>query len=152
MDREGARPATVYPGLSIEFFLQKINNGDKVNYIPAVADLGGRPPPTAQNFLNFMQFSQNLVKSYVGAPPEGWRPSYGESWIRSCPDALKTKKIEHLISGIFIFKSSKRKLFVSVLNVGNEVRCTSVLKWCKVYVVHSSTVYSGQSIPFSNII
>ena len=28
-------------------------------------------------------FSENLAKSYVGAPPQkGWYPSYGESWIR----------------------------------------------------------------------
>ena len=57
----------------------------------------------------------------VGAPPTG---NPGSAPVQM---HLKPKKIEHLISGIFIFKSSKRKLFVSVLNVGNEVQCTSVL-------------------------
>ena len=44
---------------------------------------GALPPPTAEKFLNFMQFFENLAKSYVGALP--WRlgaPSYGEHWIR----------------------------------------------------------------------
>ena len=52
-----------------------------------VADLGGahpaRAPPTAQNFLNFMQFFVKFGKIICWRPP--WRvgaPSYGESWIR----------------------------------------------------------------------
>ena len=50
--------------------------------------LGGRPwraPPTAQNFLNFMQFFAKFGKIICWRPP--WRvgaPSYGESWIRPC--------------------------------------------------------------------
>ena len=45
----------------------------------ALADLGGaptRPPPTAQNFLNFMQFSTKFGKiiCWRPPPPEGWRP------------------------------------------------------------------------------
>ena len=51
-----------------------------------VADLREAPPPTARNVLNFMQFFENLAKSYV-APlsPAVWSPpSYGESWIRPC--------------------------------------------------------------------
>ena len=53
----------------------------------AVADLGGaapaRAPPTAQNFLNFMQFFTKFGKIICWRPP--WRvgaPSYGVSWIR----------------------------------------------------------------------
>ena len=40
----------------------------------AVADLRGPPPasPMAQKILNFMQFLENLTKSYVGVP---WRIS-----------------------------------------------------------------------------
>ena len=37
--------------------------------------------PTAQNFLNFMQFFGKFGKIICWRPPEGWRPSYGESWI-----------------------------------------------------------------------
>ena len=34
------------------------------------------PPPTSQIFLDFMQFSETLIKFYPGAPlSEGWRPS-----------------------------------------------------------------------------
>ena len=46
----------------------------------AVADLGGRTrrapsPPTAQNFLNFMQFFAKFGKIICWhPPPEGWRP------------------------------------------------------------------------------
>ena len=43
----------------------------------AVADLGdlGAPPPTAQNFLNFMQFFRKIWQNHMLAPPlEGWRP------------------------------------------------------------------------------
>ena len=52
------------------------------------------PPPTEQNFLNFMHFLENL---YVGAFP--WRvggPSYGESWIRpwSCTVMTQTTREE----------------------------------------------------------
>ena len=44
----------------------------------SVADPRGAPPPTDQNFLNFMQF---LGKLYVGTFPWGvGAPSYGESW------------------------------------------------------------------------
>ena len=46
--------------------------------ILAVADLGGRPrrapPPRPKMFSISCSFSQNLAKSYVGAPPKGWRP------------------------------------------------------------------------------
>ena len=35
---------------------------------------GGAPPPTDQNFLNFMQFLGNPANLCVGAPPRGWRP------------------------------------------------------------------------------
>ena len=41
--------------------------------ILAVADLGGRPP-TAQNFLNFMQFFAKFGKIICLRPPKGWRP------------------------------------------------------------------------------
>ena len=40
----------------------------RVKYQEAVADLGGAPPPTAQNFLNFMQFSAKFGKIIC------WRP------------------------------------------------------------------------------
>ena len=46
----------------------------------AVADLGGRTrrakysPLRPKIFSISCSFSQNLAKSYVGAPPEGWRP------------------------------------------------------------------------------
>ena len=39
-----------------------------------VAILRGGPgalPPTAQNVLNFMQFSENLAKPHVGVPSNG---------------------------------------------------------------------------------
>ena len=42
-----------------------------------------RPPPTAHNFLNFMQFFTKFGKIICWRPP--WRvgaPSYGESQIR----------------------------------------------------------------------
>ena len=41
------------------------------------------PPPTVQNFLNFMQFWEILTKSYVASPRVG-APSYRESWTRPC--------------------------------------------------------------------
>ena len=31
-------------------------------------------PPTAQNFLNFMQFFAKFGKTICWHPPEGWRP------------------------------------------------------------------------------
>ena len=40
------------------------------------------PPPTAQNFLNFMQFLGKFDKIVCRRPLEGRRPSYRESWIR----------------------------------------------------------------------
>ena len=44
----------------------------------AVADLGGRtrraPPLRSKIFLISCSFFENLTKSYVGAPLEGWRP------------------------------------------------------------------------------
>ena len=37
------------------------------------------PPPSGPNSFNFMQFFwENLAKSYVGVPPEGYRPYLGE--------------------------------------------------------------------------
>ena len=37
----------------------------------------------AQNFLNFMQFSEILLKIIRWRPPlEGWRPLLRKSWIR----------------------------------------------------------------------
>ena len=41
-----------------------------------VVDLGGASvrPPTAQNFLNFMQFFAKFGKIICWRPPEGWRP------------------------------------------------------------------------------
>ena len=42
-----------------------------------VEPLSMADPPTAQTFLNFMQFWGNFAKSYVDAPS-----SYGQSWIR----------------------------------------------------------------------
>ena len=36
---------------------------------------GAPPPPSGQIFLNFMQFSEENIKFYPGAPrSEGWRP------------------------------------------------------------------------------
>ena len=43
----------------------------------SVADFGGAPgtpPPTAQKFLNFMQFFAKFGKIICWRPPEGWRP------------------------------------------------------------------------------
>ena len=42
------------------------------------------------NFLNFMQFFGKFVCSRL--PLEGWRPSYGKSWIRPCRDIYKDGK------------------------------------------------------------
>ena len=42
----------------------------------------GDGPLRPKIFSISCSFSQNLAKSYVGTPPEGWRPSKGESWIR----------------------------------------------------------------------
>ena len=51
-----------------------------------MADLEGAPParapPTAQNFLNFMQFFAKFGK-IICWPPRVGAPFYGESWIRS---------------------------------------------------------------------
>ena len=55
---------------------------------------GRAPPPWPKIFSISCSFSQNLAKSYVGAPPP-WRvgaPSYGESWIR--PWLRNLKRIE----------------------------------------------------------
>ena len=56
------------------------NSVTKVSRV-TLADLGRAPegPPTAQNFLNFMQFFGKFWQNHMltlGAP------SYGESWIR----------------------------------------------------------------------
>ena len=61
-----------------DLFVHFISNNEILHKIQrnAVADLGGRPwralPPTAQNFLNFMQFFANFgkisLKKNVGAP------------------------------------------------------------------------------------
>ena len=40
----------------------------------SVADLGGRPPPTVQNFLDFMQFFGNFDKIVCWRPPRGLAP------------------------------------------------------------------------------
>ena len=40
----------------------------------AVADLRGRPPPTDQNFLDFMQFFGKFDKIVCWRPLEGWAP------------------------------------------------------------------------------
>ena len=53
----------------------------------AVADLGGAPgarPPTAQNFLDFMQFfgKSDKIVCWRPPPPRVGAPSYRESWIR----------------------------------------------------------------------
>ena len=47
-------------------------------------DSGGSKgrPPTDQHFLNFMQFLGKFICWRLAL--EGWRPSYGESWIRLC--------------------------------------------------------------------
>ena len=41
----------------------------------AVADLGGAPHAT-KFFLISCSFRENLIKSYPGAPPGGWRPPW----------------------------------------------------------------------------
>ena len=52
------------------------SDGDTEEF--SVADLGGRPgahsTPTAQNFLNFMQFFAKFGKIICWRPPEGWSP------------------------------------------------------------------------------
>ena len=52
-----------------------------------VADLGGAhlacaPPPTVQNFLDFMQFFGKFDKIVCWRPQRVGAPSYRESWIR----------------------------------------------------------------------
>ena len=42
-----------------------------------------RGAPPAHNFLNFMQFSEILVKLYVGAPPTG-NPGYAPDYEMPC--------------------------------------------------------------------
>ena len=57
-------PCTIYPTTAA---LCNVSN--------AVADLGGEGVPLrAKIFSISCSFSQNRVKSYVGAPLEGWRP------------------------------------------------------------------------------
>ena len=46
----------------------------KMSHHWPVADPREAPSPMAQNVLNFMQIWENLTKSYVGIPPEGWCP------------------------------------------------------------------------------
>ena len=82
----------------------------------AVADLGGAPsgtPPRPKIFSISCSFSQNLAKSYVGAPLNGWRPSYGESWIRACNGP--GTHIPHLLEpSMPQTKTSRVLFFVSV--------------------------------------
>ena len=62
-------------------FCRPITTSFLSNYLGPVADLGGgapgaRPPPTVQNFLDFMQFFGKFDKIVCWRPPplEGWRP------------------------------------------------------------------------------
>ena len=59
-----------------------------IEYRPVVDLRGARgtraPPPGGPNSFNFMQFRENMAKSYVGAPLGSWRPLLGEIWIRHC--------------------------------------------------------------------
>ena len=52
----------------------------------SVADLGGREGRSfpLQILSISCSFWENLAKSYVDAPLEGWRPTLGKSWIRHC--------------------------------------------------------------------
>ena len=66
-----------------------VNETKEFYVLISVADLGGRPP-TAQNFLNFMQFFAKFGKIIcwrpprrVGAPPTGDPGSAPESTIHN---------------------------------------------------------------------
>ena len=65
----------------------------------AVADLRGgardaRPPPLAQNFFIFMQFSGKIDQIIGWRPPSGVSaPSSGKSWIRHCKGLFYGNKI-----------------------------------------------------------
>ena len=70
--------------------------------IKPVADLRGEregraSQPRSPNSFNFMQFLENLAKSYVGAAPWGvGAPSSGKSWIRHCKQLFCDKfHIQH---------------------------------------------------------
>ena len=58
----------------------------------SVADLraGARDAPLLgdPNSFNFMQFLENLAKSYVGAPWSVGAPASEKSWIRHCKGLL----------------------------------------------------------------
>ena len=43
-----------------------------------VADLEGAPPPTDQNFFNFIGFSENTTKILGRRPSRDWHPLLGE--------------------------------------------------------------------------
>ena len=54
-----------------------VSINEEILVCDVVADLGGpgAPPPSGQFFLNFMQFLEEKMKFYPGAPhSEGWRP------------------------------------------------------------------------------
>ena len=74
---------------------------------------GAVQPPTAQNFLNFMHFPENLAKSYVGTPgglaplkqeildpPLTWirHYSYTTSWTRGSVLLLMTEELTALLA------------------------------------------------------
>ena len=45
----------------------------------------GHTPPQGSRFFRFhIQNFRNVAALGVGAPPRGWRPPYGKSWIRRC--------------------------------------------------------------------
>ena len=86
-------------------------------------------PPTDQNFLNFMQFLENLANLYAGTP--SWRvgaPSYGKSWIRprrlqpeltrtSHVHTLKQRRLKNIVTG-------RRKLDCSEITPTRKTRPT----------------------------
>ena len=43
---------------------------------------GRAPPPHGPKFSQFHAFFRKIWQNHMLAPLEGWRPSYGESWIR----------------------------------------------------------------------
>ena len=86
------------------------------SYLFAVADLGRGRPPTAPNFLNFMQFFAKFGKIICWRPP--WRvgaPSYVESWIRPCFVCVKFRVAMIQKKLVAIFTSPRKRSYWKVM-------------------------------------
>ena len=93
-----------------------------------------RAPTRPKIFSISCSFWENLTKLYVGAPPEGRRPSYGESWIHPSHQLIVIIALFILLS-INVYSIPRIAVFSSRLNQStlNQANCAyDTLHWHKI--------------------